>query len=1354
MAMSVVDIPRPCEFVPEDDSGPDAHGAMPELCRDELLHEIFETQATLTPENVAVIDGTRQITYAELDRRSTCLAQELRARGIGEGSCVGILIGRSIEAYVAILGCLKSGAAYVPLDPNYPADRITFILNDCGVALLLTTAPVANQHGGFVAWGGQILAVEIAGPEHFSGSLPPVSRLSRDDTQLTPHDLCYVIYTSGSTGKPKGVEIEHRSAAHLVRAEQWLFGVQADDRVYQGFSLAFDASLEEVWLAFASGAALVVATREMAQAGPALSGLLTAAGVTVVSCVPTLLSMLRDDIPTMRLLILGGEACPQSLVERWCRPGRRMVNTYGPTEATVIATYAECDPTRAVTIGRPLPNYTAHILDEQLQPVEQGQAGELYLGGVGLARGYVGRPELTRERFVVVGDGGSELDADADEPQRLYKTGDLARFDDDGNIEFLGRADLQVKLRGFRVELSEIEAALLRCDGVQATACAVHELSPGLSHLVAYIVPHNGDPVVPERIRGRLRTELPAYMIPTVIEKIASLPTLSSGKVDRKRLPLPDFQHAATVADLKPRTAGERRLLTVWRTLFAPMPVSLEDDFFLDLGGHSLLAARMVSELRENPQFARLSMADVYSLPTIEKLAANFPDQTNETSPAGAPQQSVKVVESLETRREAVPAVRHALCGLAQAVGLYFILGIFALQWLAPYLTYTWMIEEDFPFTEALLGALGSLVVVYPIMLSLAVVVKWTVLGRCRPGSYPLWGTFYFRWWLARSLMSIVPINYLAGTPLLGLFYRLMGARIGTNVHLAAHNATAFDLLSIGDDTSVGIDASLLAHTVRDGRLILQPVTIGKRCFIGNRAIVAGGASMADDSRLEELSLLPGGKSIPAGETWRGSPARLVADSAPATACERPSWQRRFAFGALHACSAMVVPVFVICAIFPGMMLMHYLNLIDEYYYYLVLAPLVAVSFVVFMCLEIALFKWLVLGRVQAGQYPVFSGFYWRKRFVDQLLELSLDVIGPLYSTIYLTPWYRLLGAKLGKRAEISTASFISPDLLSIDDEGFIADCVSLGAGRVEGNLLTIGPIHVGRRSFIGNSAVLPPGTTVGDNCLIGCLSAPPAQGQTRQHGTSWLGSPGFLLPQRQTTASFSEETTFSPTPKLRLQRAAIEFCRVIGPSTGFISLTSVLLSTVILMRDASGDAHWLLWFPVLYAACGLAACSAVIALKWILLGKFRPGEKPLWSTFIWRNELVTALHENLTDLFLVDKLKGTPFIAWFFRLLGAKIGKRPFIDTTCFTEYDLVDIGDDVALNDEATVQTHLFEDRVMKMSNVHIGDRCSVGALSLVLYDTTMHAGAELGDLSLLMKNEQLPAGTHWEGIPARRT
>lgn len=371
------------------------------------------------------------------------------------------------------------------------------------------------------------------------------------------------------------------------------------------------------------------------------------------------------------------------------------------------------------------------------------------------------------------------------------------------------------------------------------------------------------------------------------------------------------------------------------------------------------------------------------------------------------------------------------------------------------------------------------------------------------------------------------------------------------------------------------------------------------------------------------------------------------------------------------------------------------------------------------------------------------------------MLDLSLDVLGPLYASIYLKPWYTLLGAKLGHGAEISTASFISPDLLSIGDESFIADSVSLGAPRVRGGWVTLDRNHVGKRSFVGNSAMLPPGTILGDNMLIGCLSAPPDDpADALREDAAWLGSPAVFLPQRQKSGGFSEEATYNPPPILRVQRAVIEFVRVISPSTCFIILISLMFSALLLLHDPNylsmGQA--LLFFPFLYVGCGVAATLFTIAAKWILVGRYRPCERPLWSNFVWRNELLNALHEHLAEPFLVGALTGTPFVCWYFRLLGARIGKRVYMETTDLSEFDLACIGDEAALNADCTIQTHLFEDRVMKMSTVTIGPRCKVGAGSLVLYDTRMEEGSSLGDLSLLMKGEVLPARSSWEGVPAK--
>ncbi len=1323
-----------------------------EIASNELLHELFELLAAGNPDAIALDCQGAQMTYGQLEARGNQIARFLRKCGIRRGDCVGLLIPRSMEVYAALLGILKAGAAYVPLDPDYPAERVGFILSDSRAVAVVTTEELASKAAGF---GGKTVRVDAQRDEI---ACMDAGRLGREETDASPQDLCYVIYTSGTTGRPKGVEIEHRSVCYLVRAEAKIFRVVPEDRVFQVASIAFDASVEEIWLAFFAGATLVVATAEMAHSGPELSRILAGVGVTVLSCVPTLLMMMEGDVASLRLLILGGEACSAELVKRWWRPGRRVVNTYGPTEATVIATWAECHPERPVTIGKLLPNYSGRILDEQMRPVAAGAAGELCLGGIGLARGYLGRPELTSEKFV-------KLQNDGPRPQRFYRTGDLVRQNPDGEIEFLGRIDTQVKLRGFRVELGEIEAALLDCPGIRAAVVTLQDDVQSIQQLVAYVVPRKNGAVEWENLRAQLRQKLPAYMVPTIFETLDAMPTLPSGKVDRKALPTPKSQAQAKRETVPPGNSAEKFLLSVWEKLFAPTPVSVLDDFFLDLGGHSLLAARMVSELRKHGQFQRISMLDVYRCPTIRRLADHFAvgEAVGRASPRAAEGGKPITSEQRLARTLAPPAeaqtsaLRHFCCGVAQLFSLVFILSFFALQWLAPYLVYTILIEEEYDYIQALLGAFASLVLFYPVMMLVPIAVKWIVIGRYKPGTYPLWGTYFFRWWFVTTIEAAVPVGYLTGTPLLNIYFRLMGAKIGRNVYLGSDSFAVYDLVSVGDGSSINADSNLLGYTIEDGCLKIGHLNIGERCFVGTRAAVGENATMEDEATLEDLSLLSSGARISKGETWIGSPA-IKSEAGESRKPEsavgaKPRTARRVGFGILHGIGLLIFPVLVVAALFPGIVTMNELNYIDPYYWYLLLAPAVGFSFIIFLCLEIAAMKWLLLGKVKAGHYSTESWYYLRKWFVDQTMDLSLDILGPLYASVYLTPWYKLLGARLGKGAEVSTASFISPDLLSIGEESFIADSVSLGAPRIRDGLMTIGENKIGKRSFIGNSAMLPPGTVIGDEVLVGCLSAPPAnQADAMRRDTAWMGSPAIFLPQRQKSAGFSQQATFDPPARLRIQRAIIEFIRVIAPSTCFIILISLLFSGLLLLRDYFTLFQTLLFFPLFYIGCGLAATFFTIVAKWALVGRYRAGEKPLWNNFVWRNELINALHEHLAEPFLVGALTGTPFVGWYFRLLGARIGRRVYMETTDFSEFDLAMVGDEAMLNADCTVQTHLFEDRVMKMSTVEIGKRCKVGAGSLVLYDTRMEDGSALGDLSLLMKGEVLPKGTEWEGIPAR--
>jgi non-ribosomal peptide synthetase-like protein len=1268
-----------------------------------LLHEIFEAQAELRPDHVAVVFGGRAATYGELNGRANQLARSLRARGVSRGAAVAMLLPRSIEAYISILGILKAGAAYVPLDPEYPPDRIAWILADSGAILI---------HASLDAESDRIAAEN---PE----------ALPRDERSATPEDLCYLIYTSGSTGRPKGVMVEHRNACHLVQAETRIFGVRPEDRVYQGAPLCFDLSVEEIWLAFGAGATLIAATPDMAHAGPDLAGQLAASGVTVLSCVPTLLSVMNggsEQLPGLRLLILGGETCPPQLVKRWARPGRRIVNTYGPTETTVIATWANVTPGKPVTIGRPVPGYSVCILDDQMRPVPRGVTGEICIGGCGVARGYRGLPDENRARFVPAGDGR----------QRMYRSGDLGRIDEDGNLEFMGRADGQVKLRGLRVELGEIESALLRDDSVAAAACSVRDLQ-----LVCCVVPSNGSPLDEERLRSHLRSWLPAWMVPGRIETVRDLPRLASGKLDRASLSKPSsIRHVGAAL---PKNSTESKIMEVWSALLCTSQISVDDDFFLDLGGHSLLAAQVVSELRKDLRFASLTMRDVYSHPTISRLASEMNGRVmcgfTSDATARAPQECNRV--------------RHFLAGAIQTASLYFVFAFRCVQWIAPWLVY-FLLRRHHTALESALWALAGGVAVLPILILLAVCAKWALLGRIRPARHPLWGAYYVRWWFVRTLVQSVPLTRLGGTPLLPFVYRLFGVSIGRNVHTASDLLAAFDVISIGDGASIDEGASLLAYTVEDGALVIAPVTVGRGCLVGTRAVLCPGAVMEDRARLEDLSLLQSAERIPAGETWSGSPAQKrcfsTVQEPAAPVCGAV---HQMATTILYAALVLGFPLIELSAFLPGVALLTRFDPGQALFY--VAAPLAGACFILCVITEVVLFKWLLIGRARAGRYPVHGWFYIRNWMVEQLLAFSVDVAGPIHSTIFLKPWYRALGARLGQFAELSTASTTTPDLLDIEEDCTIADEVSLGAARVEGGWLTLAATRLGRRAFVGNGAVIPAGTTLGAGSLVGVLTTAPSDpGQAARKGACWLGSPPIFLKRRQLAGGFPEQTTFRPTRSLQWARGCWEFLRVTLPGAGFVIATVVVLETALKLWDRFGPAPALSLLPAVFAAACAAVILAVAPIKWLVIGRYRPFERPFWSAFLWRLEFVNALFEFMAVPIGVETLQGTPLLPCYLRLLGCRIGRGVFIDTTGFIEFDLVAVGDRAALNKDCILQTHLFEDRVMKGAGLRVGSDCEIGAQSIVLYDTEMKDRARLGALSLLMKGEVLPPGRVWVGSP----
>jgi amino acid adenylation domain-containing protein len=489
---------------------------------DACVHELFERQVDKTPNARAVVLGDQSLTYAELNAKANQLAHYLKARGVGADVLVGVCVKRSIEMVIGMLAILKAGGAYVPLDPTYPPERLAYMIEDAQPALLLCQEALLGQ------LPGKEIPVFCLDRDWHVLAYSMVSNLSPPP----PRSLAYIIYTSGSTGRPKGAALEHRGLCNLCLAQAAAFEVDASSQVLQFASISFDAAVSEVFVTLTQGACLHLMRQEVLRSSYEIVKLLETSAITTVTLPPSLLALLPPKpLPALKTLVLAGEPWSPELAKTWA-PNRRLLNAYGPTEATVCATWTQVSPTveHVVPIGRPLANAKIYILDERLLPTPIGVPGEIYIGGVGLARGYWRRPDLTEERFVA---NPFSVEPGA----RMYRTGDKARYLADGNIEFLGRIDHQVKLRGYRIELGEIEAMLTTHASVRDAAVIVREDYPGEKRLVAYVVSDNA--LRSQELKAHLKASLPDYMLPQIFVYLDAMPTTPNGKIDRKSLPAP-----------------------------------------------------------------------------------------------------------------------------------------------------------------------------------------------------------------------------------------------------------------------------------------------------------------------------------------------------------------------------------------------------------------------------------------------------------------------------------------------------------------------------------------------------------------------------------------------------------------------------------------------------------------------------------------------------------------------------------------------------------------------------------------------------------------------------------------------
>jgi non-ribosomal peptide synthetase-like protein len=1274
----------------------------------------------------------RVISYAELDRQSDALAYSLRPFVRGE-CVVAILLPRTSEhLYLCQLAALKAGAAHACIDPCFPDEQVAAVLDDAQAVALLTDAEGLARARRIGARVEHLLdAVEwLAHPRRPTGPLEPAS-------WLTAGSLAYLIYTSGTTGRPKGVMIEHAGIVNLVRGDLQEVGVTPQDRVAQSSSSAYDSSVEETWFALACGATLVVMDDAAARLGPDLVPWLRLERVTMLCPSPTLLRSTgcecpAEDLPDLRLVHVGGEALPADVAERWAR-GLRLVNDYGPTECTVTALRGQIESNGPISIGRPVPGLRAWVLNEALEEVPDGQQGELCLAGVGLARGYRNEPELTARKFPHHPRLG-----------RLYRTGDLVHKGPDGNFYCHGRIDQQVKVRGYRIELEAIEARLAECNGVREAACRVQG-EGARQKLVAFVVPEDFKaPPCFDELKRSLRKALPEYMVPSNIGALDKLPTTVSGKLNRRQLPVLEA-HEADGRVVPPSSPLEERLELAFRkALGRSEGVSVHHDFFSDLGGNSLLAAQLISRLRDEPATAGLTVRDLYEARTVAGLAKR-------ARPADEPPP-----ESRPARATARPVLATLLQAAWLLLGL--LLGA-PIAYLGAFHVLPSLVEglgwAGFLLLAPALLAAGA--VVYTGAAAMfAVAIKKLLIGHYRPLRAPVWGSFYVRNWMVQQTVRLVPWSLLEGTVFQQVVLRALGARIGRRVHL--HRGVdllrgGWDLLEIGDDVTLSQDSSVRLVELEDGQVLVGPVTIGDGATLDVRAGVAGDTALGAGAYLTALSFLPRGERVPAGERWDGVPARPAGPAPVPPPVEDGRQMSPAAHGAVMLLARLALGLFVALPL-QGLALLFTLLCgagAGEWAFWLSLGAREALVGAALVALAVPLslvFQALAmraLGRVREGTISRWGLSYVR-------VWLKADLVASagrwLSGTLLWPVWLRCAGMKIGRGCEISTILDTIPELVEIGPETFFADGIYLGGPRIQCGAVILARTRLGTNTFLGNHAVVPAGQALPDDILLGVCTV--ADDRTVRPGTSWFGHPPFELPRRE-VVECDRSLTHDPSLPRYVSRVFWELLRFTLP------LASVLLALAWFRLLVSAEAAvslpvlLLAVLPLLELGVAAALCLIVLAMKWALLGRVKPGSHPLWSCWCSRWDFHYVAWDFLARGPL-SALEGTLLLSWYVRAMGSRVGRGVVLGGgfAHVVDPDMLEIEDGATVN--CLFQAHTFEDRVLKIDRVKVRRDGTVGSSAVLLYGADVGAGAYVGPHSVVMKHERLLPGRAYAGCPTR--
>ncbi|WP_246540905.1 Pls/PosA family non-ribosomal peptide synthetase [Mycobacterium spongiae] len=1262
------------------------------------LIDIIHHTAARYPDAAALDDGAVQLTYSELVGDIEASVTWLAARGIGRGDRIGIRMpSGSYSLYVAILSALAAGAAYVPVDADDPDERAELVFSEANVAAVITESGLQRGPGSSRGW-------QAGAP------------LPRDDA--------WIIFTSGSTGKPKGVAVTHRNAAAFVDAEARMFlrdnPIGPTDRVLAGLSVAFDASCEEMWLAWRHGACLVPAPRSLVRSGMDLGPWLVTRDITVVSTVPALAALWpAEALEAVRLLIFGGEACPAELAERLAVDGREVWNTYGPTEATVVACAALLDGVGPISIGLPLPGWDLAVVDADGQQVGYGDVGELVIGGVGLAR-YLDQDKDAEKYAPMPALGWG----------RAYRSGDLVRLEHNG-LYFCGRSDDQVKVGGRRIELGEVDSALVHLPGVSGAACAVRHTATGTPLLVGYVV--SADPSFDiNEARKRLGEQLPAALVPRLVH-VDELPTRTSGKVDRDALPWPppggaDTEDAASLGG----TAG--RLAELWRDLLGATlegPDSPEADFFA-LGGGSLAAAQLVATLRR--QYPQVTVADLYDHPRLGSFAG-FLDELE--PPPQVTERAVRPTSLLTQVAQTALAVPLATLAALQWVtwlalgnnvarALHLVPWTVAVNW--------WIVAAAFVLFITPLGRMG-----------IAVLFARILLVNVKPGTYRRGGLVHLRVWFVERLAEASGAENLAGAPWLVYYARALGADVGKGVDLHSIPPVT-GLLTLGNRSAVEPEVDLRGHWIDGDAFHVGEIKIGDDATIAARTTLLPGAVVGKNADVAPGSGVLG--KIKNGQYWKGSPAVKSGKANHPWPDERPP--RASHWVPVYGLTSLLLGALPLIAAAAGLAVIagavrHTQRLSQAVLPALLWTPIATlVAVIVYAMLTVLAVRTLSLG-LREGYHPVRSRSGWQLWATERLMDAARNYLFPLYAGMLTPMWLRMLGATVGRGTEISTV-LLTPKFAVIEDGAFLADDTMVASYELGGGWIYAAATTVGNRAFLGNSGITQPGRRVPDNGLVAVLSATPPKAK---RGSSWLGSPPMRL--RRRPAEADAQTTYDPPRRLQAMRAMVETLRLL-PVIVTVAIGLAVLGVLQALARMFGMWWAALCGGLVLLAAGAIAGAVTVAAKWLLVGRIRAGEFPLWSSFVWRNEVADTFVETVAAPWFARAASGTAVMNLWLRALGAQVGRGSWCETYWLPEADLVTLGKGSTVNRGCVVQTHLFHDRIMRMDAVVLEPGATLGPHCVALPAARVGAGATVGPASLVVRGDEVPRSSRWQGNPIR--